>query len=364
MEIYGDLFPGRNSERERAGRLRSFTGGAGRCSRVAAVVAGTLAAAALCGCGTAGRAGAPYTLITEPGAGYQPVYDFIAGARKSIDMTMYQLADPTAQAALIAAAKRGVRVRVLLDSDPQGGGGKKANQAAFDDLKAGGVSVRWAWVGTLWHQKSIIRDGDAAIMMTCNLYAPGYPVMRDFAVVTGNRATAAGMEATFSQDWNDTGSPPARGAAPRGSGLIWSPGAQPGLVSLIGSARPGTTLYAEDGQLGSQPIERALIAAARKGVTVDFVMTYSPSYAAGLSELAAGGVHVRLYQLKAPVYIHAKAISVNNDAVYEGSSNFTTEMTDQNRNAGIITTDPAVVRGITTTMASDFAGATPYRASP
>jgi hypothetical protein len=27
---------------------------------------------------------------------------------------------------------------------------------------------------------------------------------------------------------------------------------------------------------------------------------------------------------------------------------------------GIITTDPPVVRGVTSTMASDFAGATPY----
>jgi hypothetical protein len=55
---------------------------------------------------------------------------------------------------------------------------------------------------------------------------------------------------------------------------------------------------------------------------------------------------------------------VNNNTVYEGSSNFTTAMTNQNRNVGIITTDRAVVRGITATMASDFAGATPYSPGP
>ena len=54
---------------------------------------------------------------------------------------------------------------------------------------------------------------------------------------------------------------------------------------------------------------------------------------------------------------------MNNDTVYVGSCNFTAEMTDQNRNAGIITTDPEVVHGITSTMTSDFAGATPYTAS-
>ena len=93
-------------------------------------------------------------------------------------------------------------------------------------------------------------------------------------------------------------------------------------------------------------------------------MTYSSSYVSGFNTLAAGGVHVSLYQPNAPIYIHAKAISVNNNTVYEGSSNFTTEMTNQNRNVGIITTSPEVVRGIISTMASDFAGATPYTASP
>jgi phosphatidylserine/phosphatidylglycerophosphate/cardiolipin synthase-like enzyme len=80
--------------------------------------------------------------------------------------------------------------------------------------------------------------------------------------------------------------------------------------------------------------------------------------------LVAGGVHVSLYQPDAPIYIHSKAISVNNSAVYVGSSNFTTEMTNSDRNVGIITTNPILVRGITSTMASDFAGATPYSNSP
>jgi cardiolipin synthase len=227
-------------------------------------------------------------------------------------------------------------------------------------LKANGVNVRWAWSGTLWHQKSVIRDGDAAAVMTCNLYVPLYSIVRDYAVITHNTATASGMEATFNNDWDNTNSPPTEGVVPAGSELIWSPGAEPGLVNLINSARPGTSLYAEDEQLDSQPIEQALIRAAKRGVTVNLTMTYSSSWVTGFNTLAAGGVHVSLYQPDAPIYIHAKAISVNNDTVYEGSSNFTTAMTDQNRNVGIITSDPGVVRDITETMATDFASATPY----
>jgi cardiolipin synthase A/B len=328
-------------------------------SCVAWVILGLFLTAILCGCGTT----TSYSLITEPQSGYQSIYDFIAGARNTLDMTMYQLSDPATQSALIAAAKRGVRVRVLLDSDPQGGGGKTMNQGAFNDLQANGVGVRWAWSGTLWHQKSIVRDSSAVAVMTCNLYAPDYPVVRDFAVITENHSTASGVQSTFNVDFNKTDSPPGKGSVPAGSELIWSPGAQKGLVDLIDSARQGTTLYAEDEQLDSTPIENALVAAAKKGVKVNLTMTYSSSYVSAFNKLVAGGVHVSLYQPNAPIYIHAKAISVNGDKVYVGSSNFTTAMTDQNRNMGIITSDGPTVRGVTSTMAKDFAAATPYEKS-
>jgi cardiolipin synthase len=334
-----------------------------RASRIAAVLLGVFLMAVFCGCGSS-TSKSSYNLIIEPQAGYQQIYNFISAAKKSIDMTMYELSDPKAQASLIADAKRGVAVRVLFDSDNANGNGKTVNQAAYNALKANGVKVKWAWPGVLWHQKSIVRDGSAVAVMTCNLYASYYPILRDYAVITNNTATASGVEATFNNDWNKTGSPPTKGVVPKGSELIWSPGAQSGLVNLINSARPGTALYAEDEQLDSTPIEQALVAAAKRGVTVDLTMTYSSSYVKAFNTLVAGGVHVSLFQPNAPIYIHAKAISVNNKTVYEGSSNFTTEMTNSDRNVGIITTNPTVVRGITSTLVSDFAGATPYTKSP
>lgn len=352
-----------------------------RSSRIASVLVGVGLVAALSGCGTinssasitspSATTGAPatssasaatssYTLIREPEDGYQPIYDFISSAKTTLDMTMYALVDPKANAALIAVAKRGVEVRVLLDADPADGGGPAVNQAAYDELKANGVSVDWTWSGVLWHQKSIVVDGRAVAVMTFNLYAAYYPVLRDFAVITDNPAIVSGVEATFENDFDDTGTHPTPGVVPAGSGLIWSPGAQTGLVDLIGSARAGTTLYAENEQLDSTAIEQALIAAVKRGVTVNLTMTNSASYVTGFDTLKAGGVHVSLYQANAPLYIQAKTISVNGSTVYVGSTNFTTASTDDDRNMGIITTNPTVVQGITSTMASDFAGATPY----
>ena len=146
-------------------------------SRIITVIIAAGLVATLFGCGA--QPPATYTLITEPQAGYQPIYNFISVAKKTVDMTMYELSDATANAALIDVAKRGVAVRVLFDSDTAPGGGKEVNQAAYNDLKANGVKVKWAWPGVLWHQKSIVRDGNAVAVMTCNLYAPDYPVLRD-----------------------------------------------------------------------------------------------------------------------------------------------------------------------------------------
>ncbi len=272
----------------------------------------------LTGCSTAGTtpsttpnpaSTSTYSLIPEPQAGYQPIYGFISSAKKTADMTMYALSDPQADATLVADAERGVAVRVLLNSDSAGGGGAAVNQAACHDLNSNGITV------------------------------------------------------TFDADFNDTSPPPTRGVVPVGSVLIWSPGERAGLVNLTGAARPDSTLYTENEQLDSTPVEQALVADAAKGVTVDVVMTHSSSYVNGFDTLIAGGVHVHLYYSQTPLYIQAKALSVNEETVYVGSINYVTSSTNDDRNMGIITTDPTVVRGITTTTASDSAGATPCNPS-
>jgi cardiolipin synthase len=304
-----------------------------------------------------------YRLTTEPQAGYQREYRFISSARKTLDMTMYSLVDPKAEAALVAAARRGVAVRVLLDSTTSSGN-KASNQPAYDLLKAHGVKVRWAWSGVLWHQKSMVRDGRAVAVMTFNLNAGYYAVQRGWMVISNKPATVAGVEATFNADFRKNHRPPTHGVVPKGSELVWAPGAQDRLVRLIGSARPGTTLFAEDEQLDSAAIEQALVAAAKRGVAVDLTMSYSSDWVSAFDVLVAGGVHVNLYAPTGPLYIQSKAISVNNRTVYVGSINFTTSMMSADRNVGIITDDPTVVHGITSTMESDFAGAVPYTAAP
>ena len=55
---------------------------------------------------------APYQLIQEPDAGYQPILDLIRSAQHCVQMTMYELSDPDAVAALIDAHHRDAGVTV------------------------------------------------------------------------------------------------------------------------------------------------------------------------------------------------------------------------------------------------------------
>ncbi len=300
------------------------------------------------------------SLITMPEDGYQPIYDFIASANETIDMTMYALIDSDAEAALIAAAQRGVNVRVLLNSNASDGGTVGMNQPAYENLTANGVQVVYAWDGVLWHQKSIVVDNQKVAIMNCNLVAQYYPILRDYVVITDNPATVAGVKTTFEADYRNNTVAPVVGDVPNGSELVWSPGAEKPLTDLIASARAGTTLYLETEQLDSPVLENALIDAVKRGVTVNFTMTNTGEFTDGFNTLKAGGVNVHLYPSNAPLYIQSKAISVNNDTVYIGSTNLTTTSTNDDRNVGIITQNANIVKNLTATLAQDFEAAPAY----
>jgi len=184
---------------------------------------------------------------------------------------MYQLSDTKAQDALRRPPSGESRSGCWLDSDPSGGGSSTMNQAAYSDLSTSSVEVRWAWSGTLWHQKGISRDGAAALIMTCNLYAPYYSFVRDFAVITDNPATVAGMEATFDKDWQATAARRLPAWCP--AARTWS--GHPALRRRWSTYRLGalrTTIWAEDEQLDSPPIQQALVSAVKRGVTVNFLI--------------------------------------------------------------------------------------------
>jgi phosphatidylserine/phosphatidylglycerophosphate/cardiolipin synthase-like enzyme len=294
-------------------------------------------------------------LLTEPSSGIKPIDALFSGAKRSIDLVVYELVDPHIEAILAAGAARGVAVRVLLDRDDE----ESHNAGAYAYLRAHHVSVRWASDPgiKLTHEKAAVIDGTTALVMTLNLVAADYASTRDFVVVDTTPRDVAAIDTAFAADWRGTAITPALGAD-----LVWSPGAESALVSIINGARH--SLLVENEEMADPYITRPLEAAARRGVRVDVVMTASSSWDSAFDALASAGVSVRTYAESAPLYIHAKAIVADagqtNARAFVGSQNFSITSLVHNRELGVVTSSPGIVSDLESTINADFASARPW----
>lgn len=291
------------------------------------------------------------SLLVEPQAGMTPIYDFMTSARRSLDMTMYELSDPRAEQILVADHDRGVRVRVLLDRDYSGA---SVNQAAYSTLSTAGVPVAWANDSEIFHQKTITVDDAESAVMTGNLTPQYYATTRDLVVMDSQAADVAAIETVFDSDWS--GAAPSPG--PAGADLVWSPGSASQIIALIGSATHSVVV--ENEEMDSTAIEGALDTDAQRGVSVTVIMTSDSEWDAAFSQLESAGVHVLLYpDTASALYIHAKVVDVDAARAFIGSENFSTASLDYNRELGVLTSSASVIGPLNSTLLSDATGGQP-----
>ncbi len=282
------------------------------CKGVSVDLAGPSAKAKATQSGKAAKSAKPtVTVAVEPAAGGGAIDRLITGARSSVDLTMYELRDTTAEGDLAADAKRGVDVRVILDSHLE----KSRNTAT-----------------------------------------------RDFAIIDTSRADIAAIVATFNADFAHRDITP-----PDGADLVWSPtNSQASILAVIDAAKH--TLTVENEEMGDSTITSALLAAAGRGVDVKVVMTAQSEWDAAFSELVKAGVHVHLFKDSTrALYIHAKAVVADvgraDQQVFAGSENFSTASLRYNRELGLRTANRPVLSAISNTIAADYAASAAHSAS-
>jgi cardiolipin synthase len=315
----------------------------------------TLLVATLGGVGLAARSSSAatssrqLTVYVEPAAGYAFLDHAVVAAKHSIDLSMYELEDPTFVADLVARARAGVAVHVVLDTKY---GIKSNNQLAASILTRGGVRVTWAPSSQIFHAKYLIIDDLTLYVGTGNLTAQWYSSTRDFWARDTNHADVAAARAAFAADFSHRSA----GLATASGDLVWSPGSSSTLVGVIGSAQH--SLLVENEEMDNVAIQSALEGAARRGVNVEVVMTYDSSWHSALTKLASAGVHVRTLS-SSQVYIHAKVICTDCNAsggtVFVGSENFSTSSLDFNRELGLITRARSIVVPVRSTLLGDYA---------
>jgi phosphatidylserine/phosphatidylglycerophosphate/cardiolipin synthase-like enzyme len=292
---------------------------------------------------------APDTLVIEPRAGFSVVYRMINASRRSIDITMYEFADTTAEHALAAAAGRGVDVRVILDQRQ-----KSLNSAAYRYLTSHRVKVVWSSSRFDYtHQKTLVSDQSKAIIMTANLTSAYYKTSRDFLVIDTAKADVAAIVRVFDADFAHRPIRPGDGRD-----LVWSPtDSQRQILGVINGARKSLRIYSEE--MADTTVDNALISAAKRGVDVSICgENTGGQYDAVFARLARAGVHVSYYSSYSGFYIHGKVVEADygtdRGRSFIGSENFSPTSLDRNRELGLITSNPAVLAAIARTFAGDF----------
>jgi phosphatidylserine/phosphatidylglycerophosphate/cardiolipin synthase-like enzyme len=141
-------------------------------------------------------------LTTHPGEGIRAAaLTAIDAARRSIDIEMFVLSDRLVLDALVAAAQRRVRVRVLLDpTQPQ-------NAAAMAQLQSVGALVRFYLQAgdELLHAKLGVFDADTVLFGSCNWSRSGFTRNHELDLLVRDVVLAQTFLSRVDQDWAVSG---------------------------------------------------------------------------------------------------------------------------------------------------------------
>lgn len=281
-------------------------------------------------------------LIIEPDMGREPVLNAMQQARHSLKLVMYGLTDDTLLNALIQQKQRGKTVNIILEQTPY--------KAANENDKAINLFDRHQikWQGAippfkLIHQKTLVIDGQQAIIMTFNFTRSTFKNERNFALIIDNPTLVHDIDALFTADWNHV---PSKVLSPN---IIASPdNSREALLRLIRQAKQSIHVYAQS--LSDYTITGALAKAAHKGIDVQ-VLTSAKLRENQAAYLQKAGVKIHYSK---HYYIHAKAMLIDGQKAMLGSINFTKNSLDHNRELAVITDDPTVITELNKVFTHDW----------
>ncbi len=292
------------------------------------------------------------SIQVEPTDSGFAILNAIKGAKKSVHMTMYLLTSDEMINALIDQKKAGKDVKVILNQTFPSDGGD--NGPTYTKLKAKGVPVVWASSNfTFTHAKTILIDGEKALIMTMNLTYSSPTTNREYIATDSDPQDVADLESIFTADYAQT-------PITVQSKLVVSPAAanamepRTQLKTLIDSAT--TSLAVEAQSLSDETLVDAIIAAHQAKVDVKVVIdldtSKTPAQTKTITKLKDSGVPLRA--LHNPD-IHAKAIVADGARTFVGSQNLTATALDQNREVGVLTNAASESAKVQQVIEGDFA---------
>jgi cardiolipin synthase A/B len=281
------------------------------------------------------------SLIVMPDDSAKPIIEAIERAKKSLRVKMFVFSDPTLLKAVVAAQKRGVKVRVMLN--PARRDGESENKESRKHLEAGGVDVLDSNPAyDVTHEKSMVLDDETALVFSLNWATKNLTETRDYAIETSHGHEVAEIAECFDADWSRKAF-----KVDQHSHLIWCQGnGRERIAEFIDDAKHSIFLQNERYQ-DAVIIER-LVRAARRGVKVH-VMARPPhklkkeklvESVGGLRIMEDVGIKInKLKHLK----LHAKMLLADHARAIVGSINLAPGSFDSRRELAIEVRDDHVV---------------------
>jgi cardiolipin synthase A/B len=297
------------------------------------------------------------SIIVLPDDTAKPILEAIAQAQKSIRVKMFLFSDPSLLDAVIAARRRGVDVRIMLN--PERRDGEKENSDSRRMLTEAGVHVNDSNPAfDVTHEKSMVIDDTTAFVQSLNWETKNVTETRDYAIVTTHKHEVDEVARCFDADWDrkkfDTG---------ENSHLIWCIGnGRQRLGRLIDSSKH--SLWLQNERYQDPTIIEHLIRAYARGVKIH-IMARPPhklkkeKLVEGVSGLRSlQDLGVKIHKLR-HIKLHAKLILADDSHAIIGSINLAPGSFDSRRELAIQVDDPHIVHRIKKTLEDDWANSHP-----
>jgi len=284
------------------------------------------------------------SIIIMPDEGAKPLLDALASANRSLRVKMFLFDDPALLGAVIDAQRRGVRVRVLLNSARRGG--EPENEATRKRLEQAGIEVLDANPEfAVTHEKSLVVDDELALVQSLNWETKNLTETRDYAVATTHRHEVEEVAACFEADWHRKLFKPDPHAH-----LIWCPlNGRDRIAEFIDRAKH--TLFVQNERYQDQVIIERLVRAAARGVKIHVMAR--PPHTLKKEKLVEGvggmrildDVGVKVHKLK-HLKLHAKMLLADGERAIVGSINFSPGSFDSRRELAIELDDHHAVKAL------------------
>lgn len=269
---------------------------------------------------------------TDPSGGVPAaILTSLAGAQRSLDLAVYEIDLDAFAQALIAAQQRGVRVRVVTDSD------YRAEPPAAA-LRAAGIPVAEDGREAFMHNKFVVIDGAAVWTGSMNFtFSDAYRNNNNMLFIRSTRLAenyTAQFERMFSDQVFDTAAAPPYPALNLSGTLVetyFSPngGAAAKVLDVLNTAQ--SSIYFMAFSFTRSDFADALVAKARAGLTVRGVLERRQVLAGADSAwlaFQAADLPVRLDGN--PYNLHSKVFIVDEQIVVTGSYNFSRNAEENN----------------------------------